>query len=197
MEPVTPSTRRPRALRLTAVPVGIGLALVVFACFGERSTRIPETQAAAIAQLEQRLKGVEAERAEQRQFATVQAASLRESLASQERELGDLDDLIALQRERAASAERIARRHAELLERHFVSQFDADQKSAESRKQQLRLRKLSRGRTQLERDIKSHRQELATTEISARERLYEIERETLALVEERAIGPLQSVTTRM
>jgi membrane fusion protein len=45
---------------------------------------------------------------------------------------------------------------------------------------------LRRARTQLERDIKSHRQELATTEISARQRLSEIEREALALAQERA-----------
>nr|WP_298723409.1 HlyD family efflux transporter periplasmic adaptor subunit [uncultured Steroidobacter sp.] len=224
--------------RLTAISVGIVLALVLFACFGElarkaevrgylapsaglikvyaplagtlverrvsegqavrrgdelfvvspegASTQLAETQATAIAQLEQRLKNLEAERADQQKLATVQASSLRESLISQERELRELDDSIALQRERAASAERIARRHAELLERHFVSQLDADQKYAESLEQQARLQELRRSRTQLERDIKAHRQELATTEISARQRLSEIERETLALAQERA-----------
>jgi membrane fusion protein len=150
------------------------------------STQIAETQATAIAQLEQRLKNLEAERADQQKLATVQASSLREALLSQERELRELDDSIALQQERAASAGRIARRHAELLERHFVSQIDADQKYAESLEQQARLQELRRGRTQLERDIKAHRQELATTEITARQRLSEIERETLALAQERA-----------
>lgn len=224
--------------RLTAVSVGIVLALVLFACFGElarkaqvrgylapsaglikvyaphagtlverrvtegqtvrrgdalfvvspegASTQIAETQATAIAQLEQRLKNLAAERDDQQKLATVQVNSLRESLLSQERELRELDDSISLQRERAANAERISRRHAELLERHFVSQIDADQKYAETLEQRARLQELRRGRTQLEREIKSHRQELATTEISARQRLSEIERETLALAQERA-----------
>jgi membrane fusion protein len=265
MEPVNTSANRPRAAlfrqealdarrlslvgeslaahpvsypRLTAVSVGIVLALVMFACFGElarkaqvqgylapsaglikvyaphtgtvmerrvsegqvvhrgdalfvvspegASTQIAETQANAIAQLEQRLKNLEAERADQQKLATVQAIALRESVVSQEHELQELDDSLALQKQRAAGAERIARRHAELLEQHFVSQIDADQKNAEMLEQQSRLVELRRARTQLERDIKSHRQELATTEITARQRLSEIERETLALAQERA-----------
>ncbi len=150
------------------------------------STQIAETQATAIAQLEQRLKNLEAERADQQQLATVQAGALRDSIASQERELQELDDSLALQRQRTASAERIARRHAELLEQHFVSQIDADQKNVDMLEQQSRLVDLRRARTQLEREIKQHRQELASTEIGARQRLSEIERETLALAQERA-----------
>ncbi len=64
----------------------------------------------------------------------------------------ELDDSLALQRQRAASAERIARRHAELLEQHFVSQIDADQKNADMLEQQSRLVELRRARTQLERE---------------------------------------------
>src|SRR5688500_5025750 len=152
MEPVNASTNRPRAAlfrqealdarrlslvgealaahpvsypRLTAVSVGIVVALVIFACFGElarkaqvhgdlapsaglikvyapqpgtlmerrvaegqtvhrgdalfvvspegASTQIAETQASAIAQLEQRLQNLAAERADQQKLATVQA----------------------------------------------------------------------------------------------------------------------------
>lgn len=149
------------------------------------STQLAETQAQALAQIDQRLKNLDRERADQQRLAEVQAHSLRESLVSRERELRELDDSLVLQKERAAGAERIARRHAELLERHFVSQIDADQKHAEMLEQQSRLQELRRSRTQLEREIKAQRQELATAEISARQRLSEIERELLALAQER------------
>jgi membrane fusion protein len=149
------------------------------------SAQTAETQATAIAQIEQRLKNLQAERADQQRLADVQTTSLRDSITSQERELRELDDALALQQERAANAENIAKRHTELRERQFVSQISADEKHAGMLEQQSQLQALRRERTQLERQIRTQRQDLAAAEINARTRLSEIERQSLTLAQER------------
>jgi membrane fusion protein len=149
------------------------------------STQAAETQATAISQIEQRLKNLQTERRDQQRLADVQSQSLRESIASQERELQEMDGSLILQQQRATDAEKIAQRHADLRDHQFVSQLAAEEKHAEMLEQQSRLQELRRERTQLERQIKSQRQELAAAEISARQRLSEIDRSSLALAQER------------
>ncbi len=159
---------------------------VLFVVSTERaSAQAAETQATAIAQIEQRLKNLQTERGDQQRLGDVQANSLKEALASQERELRELDDALTLQQQLADNAEKIAKRHAELRDRQFVSQIVADEKNAAMLEQQSRLQELRRERTQLERQIKSQRQDLAAAQINARQRLSEIDRSSLALAQER------------
>lgn len=149
------------------------------------SSQTPQAQAAAIAQIGERVESLEQARGTEDNLTRVSVRALREELTAMDRELRQLVQALAVQEERTATAERAATRYAELAAGRFVPQIQAEDKRAELLEQQARLHELRRDHAQLDREANALRRQIETTELNAQKRQAELDREILTLTQER------------
>lgn len=114
-------------------------------------------QAGISAQVRRRRDSLTEELAKTRQLQQEELDALAQKIGGQVNELAKLGDQLGGQRARVAFAEAAVRRARDLVNQHFVSSEQLDQKSVDLLEQQNRLQALERDRINLERELAAQR----------------------------------------
>lgn len=159
----------------------------LFVLSTERSSRdSAETQAAAIAKLQERRTSLANELSKQGTIDNIQTRSANDRIRAMEAELAQLRDEIGIQQQRVASAQSNLARFRTLMNSQFVSAAQTQQKNEELLEQKARLQTLLRSRTALERDVNSLRHEVTSGDLRASNQRAGIERDITTLEQELA-----------
>lgn len=159
----------------------------LFVLSTERSSRdAAETQAAAIAKLQERRASLANELTKQGTIDNIQTRAASDRMHGMKAELAQLRDEIGIQQQRVASAQGNLARFRTLMNSQFVSAAQTQQKNEELLEQKARLQTLLRSRTALERDLNSLRHEINSGDLRASNQRGVIERDITALEQELA-----------
>lgn len=144
------------------------------------------TREAVAAELERRLRSLEAERAGVRELERTERAALERSIAALRAEVAEAAAMLAAQNARAALAEEHAARYAELHAGGFVSLEQLLAREQEAAEHSLQSQRLERERRQSERLLGERTAELETLAARHRARLAELDRALAGVRQERA-----------
>lgn len=137
---------------------------VLFVISSERSTDTTrEAQAAMLREVRERRDSLKREQAKQAEIDELAVAGLNERMRGLEAELAQAQAQLNLQRKRVASAERTVERHEQLAAARFVSDATLQQKQEELLEQRGRLASVQRSISALARDLNAVRTELAAS----------------------------------
>jgi len=157
----------------------------LFVVSAERgSPETPASQTAAIESIKQRQAGLNQEYETQASIARMQVTGTQERLRGMETERRQLQSTAANQLQRVESAERAFTRYEALGTQRFVPEAQVEQKRDELLDQRARLSEIQRAQVVLDRDISSHRQELASADLRAVNERLRFEREHAQLTQE-------------
>ena len=157
----------------------------LFVLSTERSSReTTETQAAAIEQLRDRRDSLARSAEQQASIDQIQKRTVEEKLRGMQAELRQLDAEIQTQEQRVAGAKVILERNQALLEQHFVSPVQLQQRKDELLDQRGRLQSLQRNRMTLTRDLGALRLEHDSLDLKAQTQRAATEREMSTLTQQ-------------
>ncbi|MET0985945.1 MAG: HlyD family efflux transporter periplasmic adaptor subunit [Steroidobacteraceae bacterium] len=157
----------------------------LFVLSTERASRTtPGAQATAIEQTGQRLTHARRERDAQIRIEETEAGIRRERVQSMIVELQQLEAGMAVQQQRAYSAQSTASRYKEFFARKLVTSLQVEQTEADMLEQQGRVHELQRSHTALQRELTTLQRELAAAELGASQRVSGLDRQVLSLEQE-------------
>lgn len=144
----------------------------------ERGTASGATSADLVQrELSMRVANLEAEKESVRLLAEQQKEQLRRRIDDLKKELAQADAEIRLQTSRVASAREDFQRTQQLVKDGFVSDTALTSKRNEQLDQQVKLETLRRGRSTIERDLRSAQSDLPTVDLRARQQIDQLTRE--------------------
>ena len=149
-----------------------------------RSRESVDTQAAAMAQLEQRRSSLNTELQQQASLAAIENRSLRQQVTSTQNELAKLTLELETQEQRVAAAQDSLVRFRELLAQSLASQETVLDKSKDLLEQQGRLHALERSRIGLSQEIAGLRAQIDSVQLKAQTQRSAITRDMSQLTQE-------------
>jgi membrane fusion protein len=149
-----------------------------------RSSASVDTQAAAMAQLEQRRSSLNTEIRQQGDIADIEDRALRLRASSKETELTQLKLEIATQEQLVGVAERSLGRYQELLAQLLASQEMVDEKRKDLLDQQGKLHALERNRIEVSQEIDGLRSQIDSVRLKAQTQRSAIARDMSQLSQE-------------
>lgn len=161
---------------------------VLFVLSADRSTPvITNTQATTLHQLNERRASYEAERTTQDEIDTLQQSSLKARIEAAIYEITLIDDELKTRSTRLESAEQTAARFAELAQKQYVPELQAQQKYEEMLEQRAQLQEMQRRRASLVQQRAALSVELETSALRASVQRAAINR-NLALLEQERVA---------
>lgn len=140
-----------------------------------RSTDSVDTQAAAMAELEQRYSSLSTELGQQHSITAIEVQALRQRITSMESELMRLALEVETQEQRVASAESTLGRYRSLLTQSLASQELVEEKGQDLLEQRGKLHALERSRIGLVQTVEGLRAQIQSLQLKA-----QTEREAIA-----------------
>ena len=149
-----------------------------------RSTDSLDTQAAAMAELNQRRASLNTELAQQGNIAAIEVQSLRHRIGSMESELGRLTLEMGTQQQQVATAESTLGRYRTLLSQSLASEELVEEKTRILLEQQGKLHALERSRISLLQDVESLSAQIKSVQLKAQTQRESITRDMSQLAQE-------------
>ncbi|WP_322027682.1 HlyD family secretion protein [Burkholderia sp. BCC1977] len=141
-----------------------------------RSEGAGQTQAALIAQAQERKTSLQQEIEKTRVLQGDERSTLQAKVAGLRAELDGIDEQIAAQKTRTALASDAASRYAGLLDKDYISKDQAQQRQADLLDQQSKLHGLQRDRANTNQELRAAMSDLAGLSLKQQNQLSQIDR---------------------